>query len=420
VHLPEFGRPGQGARRSPGGPPHIPNRAVGPRCGAVLAIGCLAAASSLAQGLFPPERLDRIREGLRDVYTLEYDRAEKNFQRMIDEAPDDAAGYAYLAYTYCLRELSVKQELSIDRFAASDFFSESPKYLVRVDPAVETRFRKMSGLAIEKARARLAKNPQDRTAMFLLGLAYQNLASFESSLKRNWWAAFRFGSRTYRYHRDLLRADPNFHDARLATGVYQYVAGSLRWNVKWVAMVMGYRGSKERGKQELRMAVEKASLVSDDARVILTLIHTREHNYQQAFAYLTELLRKYPQNYLVHLDMGGMALLMKRPEAAVEIYRDILRRHDKLERAYVYNRLGVALRQKGDLQAAADWFGKALSETEASARSRTIARLELGKTLDLLGRRPEAHQRYREVAEAEDVAGSREEAQELLKRPYRR
>lgn len=385
----------------------------------LLAILALAGGAG-AQGVFPPERLDRLQEGLRDVYNLEYDRAEKNFQRMIDETPDDPAGYAYLAWTYWVRELGVKQELSIDRFAASDFFSEGPKYFVRVDPAVEARFRKMNDLAIEKARARLAKNPQDRAAMFLLGLAYQNLASFEASLKRSWWAAFRLGSRTYRYHRDLLRADPNFHDARLATGVYQYVAGSLAWNVKWVAVLMGYRGSKERGKQDLRLAVDKAPLVADDARVILTLIHTREHNYSKAFDYLTELLRRYPQNYLVHLDMGGMALLMKRPEAAIEIYQDILRRHEKLERAYVYNRLGVAWRQKGDLQAAADWFTKALGEAGASARSQTIARLEMGKTLDLLGSRSEARERYREVAAAEDVAGSREEAQELLRRPYRR
>jgi tetratricopeptide (TPR) repeat protein len=216
----------------------------------------------------------------------------------------------------------------------------------------------------------------------------------------------------------LLRTDPNFHDARLAIGVYQYVAGSLKWNVKWLAVLMGYRGSRERGKQELATAAEKGSLVGDDARVVLTLIHTRERSYQKAFDYLNELLRKYPRNYLVHLDMGGMALLMKRPEAAIEIYQDILRRHERLERASVYNRLGVALRERKDLKTAVEWFSKALQETAASARSKTIARLELGKTLDLLGRRAEARERYREVAEAEDVAGSRGEAQDLLRRPY--
>jgi len=374
-----------------------------------------------AQSLFPPAQLEAIQQGVRDVYNLEYDRAEKLFQSMIDQAPDDPAGHAYLAWTWWVRELGAKQEISIDRFASSDFFAESPQYMLRVDPAVEARFRGRSGLAIEKARARLARDPRDRAAQFLLGLAYQNLASFEASLKRNWWAAFRHGSRTYRHHRDLLRADPNFHDARLSTGVYQYVAGSLGWSVKWIAVLTGYRGSRQRGKQDLETAVEKATLVPDDARVVLTLIHTRERNYQKAFDYLNELLRRYPRNYLVHLDMGGMALLMRQPDAAIQIYLDILRRnYATVEVAYVHNRLGVALRDKRDFDASTGWFHKALDDPAASARSRTIARLELGKTLDLAGRRPQAREQYQAVVQADDVAGSRQEAQGLLRRPYRR
>jgi tetratricopeptide (TPR) repeat protein len=138
-------------------------------------------------------------------------------------------------------------------------------------------------------------------------------------------------------------------------------------------------------------------------------------------------LRKYPQNYLVHLDMGGLALLMKRPEAAVEIYQDVLRRIESgerkyagLERASVYNRLGVATRQQGDLAASAEWLNKSLAEAPSGTRSHTVAQLELGKTLDLQGRRREAEEQYRAVAAAEDIAGTRQEAAELLRRAYRR
>jgi len=386
------------------------------------AVSCLL---SPAWGqLFPPEQMARIQQGLRDVYNLEHARAIENYQGMIRAAPDDPAGYAYLAFTYWVQELSGKQELSIDRFASSDFFSEAPQYMLRVDSAAEARFRQASEQAIEKARARLLRQPQDRTARFLLGLAYQNLASFEASLKRSWWAAFRNGSKTYRYHQELLRQDPNFHEARLATGVYQYVAGSLGWSAKWLALLLGYRGSRTRGKQELETAVRKATLVADDARIILTLIYTRERNYQRAFDYLNELLRRYPQNYLVHLDMGGMALLMKRPEAAITIYEDILRRREagqakyaELEAAYVHNRLGVAHRYHKDLRASGEWFRRALAEPQASGRSKTIARLELGKTLDLDGRRQEALEHYTAVA-AEDIAGTQAEARELQGRPF--
>ncbi len=44
------------------------------------------------------------------------------------------------------------------------------------------------------------------------------------------------------------------------------------------------------------------------------LIDTRERDYQRAYNCLAELLGKYPRNYLLQLDMAGMALLMKHPD----------------------------------------------------------------------------------------------------------
>ena len=48
----------------------------------------------------------------------------------------------------------------------------------------------------------------------------------------------------------------------------------------------------------------------------------------------------------------------------------------------------------------------------------TIAQLELGKTLDLMGRRDEALENYRAVQATEDVAGSKREAQTLIARRF--
>jgi tetratricopeptide (TPR) repeat protein len=375
-----------------------------------------------AEDLFPPAQLARIREGLHAIYSLEHARAAAIFERMIEESPGDPAGYAYLAMTLWLRELSARQELSIDRFAASDFFAETPRQLAEIDPPVEARFRRLSEQAVEKARQR----PDSNTNLFLLGLACQNLACWEAALKRNWWAAFRFGVRTYGYNQELLRRDPQFVDARLATGVYNYAAGSLGWSVRWLALLMGYRGSRARGRQELETVARQGLLAADDARVILVLIYTRERNYQRAYTCLEELLHKYPRNYLAHLDMAGLALRMRRPLEAIAIYRDILRKRDarepnyqELERASLSNRLGVAFRSSGDLPASAEWFRRALAETPVSARAAALAHLELGKTLDAMGRRADAQAEYRLAAAAPDVAGSRQEAQQRLRKPYR-
>ncbi len=376
--------------------------------------------------LLPAEQVAKIQDGVRANYDLEHDRAAGIFQKMIREDPEDAAGYIFLAKTYWLEELVKKQELSIDRFASSDFFAESPKYKPEVEPSVEQRFRRVATQGIEKARARLDRAPEDPAALFLLGLAYQNLASYEASLKRSWWASFRAGTKTYRYHRDLLRLKPDVYDAYISTGTFQYVAGSLGWSTRWLAILLGYRGDKEKGRQLLRVTSKRATLVNHDARVLLTLIYTRERRFQDAFDELTSLLNSFPKNYLVHLDMGGIALLMDRHEAALVIYRDILRkveakedRYDRLEKAMIHNRLGVAFRRKGGLTQSAAWFHRSLAENRAAEQTRIVSHLELGKTYDLLGRRGEATRQYEKVLDYGDFAGSRDEARDLRRQRYK-
>ena len=92
---------------------------VGP---VLLSLSLLGATAVAGGPLFPARQMERIQQGVRAIYNLEHDRAIEIYQAMIDESPDDPAGYTYLAKTYWLQELVSKQELSIDRFAASDFF----------------------------------------------------------------------------------------------------------------------------------------------------------------------------------------------------------------------------------------------------------------------------------------------------------
>ena len=376
--------------------------------------------------IFSPQHLPRLKRGLQAVYSLEHDRAIAEYKTLIRENPDDPLGYVFVAKAYWLKELVVKQELSIDRFAASDFFAESPRYTPEVDPESETLFREASDQGAEKARALLARNPEDPRALFLLGMAYQNVASFEASLKRAWWASFRAGSKSNRYHKELLDRYPNFYDAYLTRGVFNYVTGSLGWETRWLACVLGHCGEKSRGREQLRITADRSELFGDDARVLLALIYTRERRYQAAFDELSALLKRYPQNYLVHMDMGGIALLMRRPEAALTIYRDVLRkvetrqdRYERLETATVLNRLGAAFRQKGDLQASVLHFEQALAQPNRSTHARVVSALELGKTYDVMGQRDRALQHYQQVLALDDFADSRGEARDLIDRPYR-
>jgi tetratricopeptide (TPR) repeat protein len=389
----------------------------------VLLVGITAACSSGYDGVFAPKTLERLQQVVDWIYRMQYADAASLCQKMIGEDPTDPAGYVYLARTYWIEALSSEQALTLERFAASDFFSELPGYKVVVDPALEARLRKASEEGIARAKQRIASNAGDLQALYLLGIAYQNLASFEASFKRNWWPAVQLGSKTDRYHREVLARSPDFSDAQLTVGVSHYLVGAVSWKVKWLSFLLGYHGDRRRAITEIEAVAHHGLLASDDARIVLTLAYTRERQDQKAFDTLSELHARFPENYLVPLAMGAVALRMNQPDRSAAIYLDLLQgysiqKYSGLESSTVYNRLGVVSRVKGNLPAAIDWFRKTLDEASASNRSKTVARLEMGKTLDLMGRRSEALQQYRLVEGADDFAGSHLEARKLIARPF--
>jgi tetratricopeptide (TPR) repeat protein len=377
----------------------------------------------MSAAVFDAESIERLREVQQAVYSLDYARAQELCRRMISAAPEDPAGYVLLARTHWLEELASEQQLSIDRFASSDFFAETPRYKAEVSAAARARFRSANGEAIERAKTRVKNRPDDLAGIYLLGLAYQNLASFEASLEQNWWASARSANHTLRYHRQVIEREQGFVDARLASGVYSYVAASLPWKIKWLSILLGYRGDKARAFQELETVAQKAVLVSEDARTILVLLYTRERNYAKAREHLAALGSRYPANYLVQLDLAGLSLRMNRLDDALTIYRQLLERiqerKSRLDPAVVYNRMGSLYRVRKDLAAAASWFERTLGHETAPVRLKTVARLELAKTLDLMGRRAQAIQLYEAVRASEDVAGTRREAARWMESPYR-
>ncbi|MCP5116729.1 MAG: hypothetical protein GY953_38370, partial [bacterium] len=356
----------------------------------VWAAGLCAGAEPIA-----PDKLEWMQAVMDDIYRMRYDEATEASRRRIATSPKDPAGYVLLARAYWSREMIRKHAFSISRFGAPDFFEQKQKanYKIRVDPAVEKRFLDTTQQAVERAKAVLREEPRNPEAMFLLGLAYQNEVTFHASTKGGWWAAFRAGQKTYKYHRRLHGSHPDFDDPLLAMGVYKYVAGSVPWTIRWLTFLVGSGGSKTKGREMLESAAEGAALVADDASTVLALIYAREKNYEASFIKLTKLGEKYPENYLFQIDRATLARRMDRPRLAADILATLLRTvwdnpgyQPALERAEILLQLGLAFRDMENFRAAENWFRVALKEPNLSSRMRNAARAELGRTLEMQNR----------------------------------
>src|SRR5262249_3718356 len=127
-------------------------------------------------------------------------------------------------------------------------------------------------------------------------------ASFEEAVERRHLAALRDGSDAVDRHREVLKLDPTFVDAKLTIGLYEYVVGSLPGPIKLIAGITGFRGSKKRGLAMLEEVSKQGHWSQDDAKTVLILLYTRERRFKDALALARELSSKYPRNYLLKLE----------------------------------------------------------------------------------------------------------------------
>src|SRR5258708_11173889 len=119
-----------------------------------------------------------------------------------------------------------EQKIKIESFSGKGTFGtrESKE---GVNPEDEKRLRDTVATAMAKAQAILNKNPKDIHALYAMGIANATMASFESTVKRSYLTAHSRAKTARNLHQQVLKLDPNFDDARLSVGTYDYVIGVI-------------------------------------------------------------------------------------------------------------------------------------------------------------------------------------------------
>ena len=116
------------------------------------------------------------------------------------------------------------RRLQSSLYSSESFYTKGDD---KVDPKIVSEFRSLTREAKRLADARVKANPRDVEAIDALAAVAGLKASFEEAVERRHFAALRDGSEAVDRHRDVLRLHPNYIDAQLTIGLYEYVLGSL-------------------------------------------------------------------------------------------------------------------------------------------------------------------------------------------------
>lgn len=274
---------------------------------------------------------DAHRAEARDHYfNLEYDEALVDYYAALRADGANATDWNHIATTLLYQELHRLGKLETSAFRGDNEFLDEQK--PEPDPEANKRFLGALYEARRLAEESLAKNPDDPAALFSLSSSLALEANFQFMIEKSYVAALRNGLKAKKLAEEALAADPMRIDAYLAPGVQEYVVGSLPWMVKALVAVGGINGSKEKGQEMVQRVADEGDELRTEAQVLLTLLHRREGRPLEAVEILQDLIREFPRNYVLRLELASMWADADEKSKALQVFeetRKMVRRNDQ-------------------------------------------------------------------------------------------
>ncbi len=240
-----------------------------------------------------PDSLDN---GFRFLYDLDFDGAHRVFASWEQSHPDDPMGPVSDAASLLFSEFN-RLGILESQFYEDDKRFEARKKLTP-DPAVRDRFNTALSQSEDRARTRLTKNGQDQDALFAMTLSSGLRADYAALIEKRNMASLRFTKDSTAWAQQLQAVDPECYDAHLATGISQYIIGSMAAPVRWLMRLGGVSGDRQQGIRELQMTAQHGRYLAPFARILLAIAFVRDKDRTQARELLVSLRNDFPQNPL--------------------------------------------------------------------------------------------------------------------------
>jgi tetratricopeptide (TPR) repeat protein len=371
-----------------------------------------------------PLNLDPVvKDAFSRFYLLDFPGAIERLEHFHEVHPGDPQATTLLLDALVFQEL-YRLDLLDTTFYANDGFLTG-RHAVQEDPKVRDHIFAIADEAVREADGRVSKNANDVDALFARGWARSLKCTYIAMVERGFGAGFRLATKAKDDEMRVLQIDPDYADAKLITGVYEYVVGALPLPFKFIIGFAGITGSKSKGMEMLHDAANRAVMTSVDARTVITLFLRREGKYKEAIEVVRSLRNDYPHDYLFCLEEANLRKDAGEGMKAVDAYREVIA--DASRPGYFISPrlelanfgLGDALRGQRHYPEAAQAYEQAAAAPGVGPELKIRSLLAAGQCRDLNGERSVALKDYQAAITAGPNTSRADTARKYLKSPYR-
>jgi hypothetical protein len=228
------------------------------------------------------------------MYSFDFAGAGREFSRWMADHPDDPLGPVSQAANLLVSELA-RLDILEEQFFVNDSSFTRNRHL-DADQAVRQRFEAALAEGARLASGRMRRDASDRDSLFAMALVSGLRADYAGLVEQRPMAALSYTREGSRWAGRLLAVAPDCADARVATGISEYIVGSLVAPLRWILRLGGYSGNKADGLEQVRIAAERGHLLAPFARILLSIAYQRDGDRDKARAIVAGLCRDFPAN----------------------------------------------------------------------------------------------------------------------------
>ena len=230
------------------------------------------------------------------LYEQRFAEAREAFASWESRNPEEPFGEVAVAASYLFEELYRQDVLT------SDFFLDEKKFLRGIDGKPDSErmrnFREALAEARQLARKRQKTSPNDGEALFALTLAAGMESNALSILEKKHLEGLKRMKEANKYAKQLLAQHPDAADAYIASGIANYIVGSLNSGSRLALWFGGIHGDRKLGMEQVAKTAESGRYLRPFAKIVLALAARRENQTALAQRLLRELKEQYPASAL--------------------------------------------------------------------------------------------------------------------------
>ncbi|MBI2820970.1 MAG: hypothetical protein HYX74_01975 [Acidobacteria bacterium] len=237
----------------------------------------IVAALAVFSFLHEDPNADRlVRQAMHATYDLQLEEARRAIGRLVQLHPDHPAGYVLAAETYWWEAQADAGNTEIDE-----------------------AYDRAQGLALQKAEEALRKGSYARLDLLgSLASAYGSYARFQLTQRAAYFSALRAGLKAHTYALQVHQIDKAHFDIYTGLGAFNYFTGALPAVIRPLAYLIGARGDRHLGLQQLRLAIERSRYGGTEAQIVYYSALLQEKRYAESLKILKTLLAQFEHNHV--------------------------------------------------------------------------------------------------------------------------